>query len=93
MSELEGTQGTADEDVSVKDFFDGLSERIRRQPCPICGVDDWHFVSGPITFATRVGASRADLEVAMAVCKSCRFIRLHMRNPLSDISAWIDVVG
>jgi hypothetical protein len=93
MSESEGTQGTADEDVSVKDFFDGLSERIRSQPCPICGIDDWHIVLSPITFAAMAGAERADVGAAMAVCKSCRFIRLHMRNPLGDISAWLDVVG
>ena len=90
MSERD--QGAWGEEMTVHDFFDGLSERLGRQECPICGTDDWHFALEPVRLATLRGTTRADMEVAVAVCRSCRFIRMHMRNALPDMSAWLNVV-
>jgi hypothetical protein len=85
----EASPGAWGEDASVHDFFDGLDKRLGRQESPICGVDDWHRVLEPVRIATLQGATRADMEVAVAVCRSCRFVRMHLRNSLGDLSVWL----
>ena len=86
-------QGSAGKEITVHGFFGGLDKRLGRQECPICRRDDWHFVLEPVRLATPQGTIRADMEVAMAVCRSCRFVRMHLRNPLGDLSAWTEAVG
>ncbi len=90
----ERDEGAPAEPPTVADFFDGLDKRLGRQECPICGVDDWHFVLEPVFVRAERGAEgnavRADMSIAMAVCKSCRFVRMHLGNPLPDVTVWMD---
>ena len=86
---LEGDQGGTGEQPSVHDFFDSLDERFGTKPCPVCGTLDWHYVLQPVAFATQLGSMNAELVAALAVCRSCRFVRMHMDNPLPDVTPWL----
>ena len=87
---LEGNQG---EEMTVNDLFDSLDERLRAQQCPICRIDDWLRVAEAVHVLNYRGGHIVDMQVALAVCNGCRFVRMHMLNPLRDIAAWQEVLG
>ena len=64
--------------------------------------DELHRPAFPYKFKFKVSAcpndcvasiARADMSIALAVCKSCRFVRMHLRNPLPDVTVWMDALS
>ncbi len=79
-----GGGGTDEErDAALHDFIDGLDERFgEHPPCPVCGGTDWHATSSPISLLAGQGSVGTVLQAAMFACQRCRFLRLHVLNPL-----------
>lgn len=73
-------------DPAIQEFLDGLDRDIRAErSCPVCGANDWHAVATPVSFDTAQGGLQTEMKVVMLVCRRCRFIRLHLLNPLAEI--------
>lgn len=69
----------------VEDFLNRLYKQIGPDLCPICGIDDWHVTAEPVTFSgVTQGSVEAPLQAVMLTCRRCRFLRLHVMNPILE---------